>query len=236
MAFTFLFLSLVVTFAAPALAGCAQVPVQLKAIGNPTWKPVDFHVFSAIIGTAQNGYAEFGQTMTNLLYPLRHKFCADLGVGPGDPHQPPYAREMEAGTDVMNYTDANVFRADQYSGDKGVYAVWMVVPNPGSTGSSPDFTSGPMIPNSLFPIHVFGATYRNNQPYNSGNTSFDVPPLNDQLSCPFLVDGHSHFPVFIADSSVFAPSGLVGGHYEYRMKMTDVNGNGWFITIPFTVQ
>ena len=30
-------------------------------------------------------------------------------------------------------------------------------------------------------------------------TDFDVPPL-DAIEPPFDVDGHSHFPVFIADN------------------------------------
>jgi hypothetical protein len=232
-----------VAVVAPLVAAdCGQVPVQIKPIGHPIWKPVDFHVFSTAIGTADDGYAEFSQTLTNLLYPLRHQSCASLGIGPGDPHvgadpnHPTYVHEMEAGMNVMNYADSNVFRAAQFSGDQGVFAVWMVVPNPGTTGSSPDFAAGPIIPNSLFPIHIYGVTYRNNQVWNSGVASFDVPPLNDQLSCPFLVDGHSHFPIFIADSSVFVVGGLPTGHFEYRVKMTDTTGNGWFITIGFTVQ
>src|SRR5215467_1202691 len=137
--------------------------VQLKQIGQPIWKPVDFHVFSAAVGTSDDGYAEFGQNQTNLLYPLRHKSCAELGIGPGDPHQPPYLREMEAGLDVMNFKDAIVFSVSDFTTPKGVWAVWMTVPNPGTTGSSPDFKSGPIIPNTLFPIHVEGQTFRNNQ-------------------------------------------------------------------------
>ena len=35
-------------------------------------------------------------------------------------------------------------------------------------------------------------------------TDFDVPPL-DAINPPFDVDGHSHFPVFIADNTDFGP-------------------------------
>jgi hypothetical protein len=31
--------------------------------------------------------------------------------------------------------------------------------------------------------------------------NFDVPSLTDQLSRPFSVDGHRHFPIFIADNA-----------------------------------
>src|SRR5271157_4420489 len=95
--------------AIPAVAAdCGQVPVQIKPIGHPIWKPVDFHVFTAAVGTADDNYAEFTTNQINLLYPLRHQWCGgiDLGIGPGDPHQPPYKQEMEAGLDVMNFTDS----------------------------------------------------------------------------------------------------------------------------------
>jgi hypothetical protein len=219
------------------LTQCKQpAPVQIKPIGNPIWMPVDFHVFTAAIGTAQDGYAEFAQNTVNLMYPLRHKWCTELGVGPGDPHQPPYKQEMEAGLDIMNFKDSRVFRVSDFSSPNGVWATWMTVPKPGTTGSSPDFKSGPIIPNTLFPIHVAGETYRNNQLWNPWLASFDVPALTGQLSCPFSVDGHSHFPVFIADNSDFGPGGPISGHYEFRVTMVDATGNGWSITVHFTVQ
>jgi hypothetical protein len=226
-----------IALAAPAFASnCGQVPVQLKQIGNPIWMPVDFHVFTAAIGTPDDGFAEFSQNMTNLLYPLRHQSCTELGIGPGAPHQPPYNQEMEAGLDIMSFKDSLVFRVPDFSLPNGVYAVWMTVPNPGTTGSSPDFKSGPIIPNTLFPIHVVGEVFRNNQLWDPFGGTFDVPPLTPQLSCPFSVDGHSHFPIFFVESSFFGPGGPINGHYEFRVTMTDSTGNGWSITVPFTVR
>jgi len=84
-------------------------PVKLEASGNPTWKPVDFHVFTASSGSPPD-YVEFGQTMTYLFYPLRHQTCVNLGIGPGDRHQPPYNHEVEAGIDIMNYREVHVSR------------------------------------------------------------------------------------------------------------------------------
>ncbi len=219
------------------ISECKQlVPVRIKPIGHPIWMPVDFHVFTAAMGTADDNYAEFGQNQTNLLYPLRHQSCPELGIGPGAPHQPPYLKEMEAGLDIMNFKDSPVFHVRDFSPPNGVWAVWMTVPAPGTTGSSPDFKSGPIIPNTLFPIHVAGETYRNNQLWNPYLGTFDVPPLTPQLSCPFNVDGHSHFPIFNADNSSFGPGGPITGYYQFRITMMDVTGNGWFITVGFTVQ
>lgn len=214
-----------------------QTPqVQMKPIGDPAWKPVDFHVFSAPVGTPDNGFADFGQTMTYLLYPLRHQACAELGRGPGDPHQPPYTHEMEAGLDIMNYQDANVFSAKDFTTPNGVFAIWMIVPHHGASGSSPDFGLGPIMPNTLFPLHIVGETYRNNKLWDAYLGDFYVPKLDNNLSCPFNVDGWSHVPVFFADTSSFGPGGPLQGHYEYRVTVTDVTGEGWSITTSFTVR
>jgi hypothetical protein len=129
-----------------------------------------------------------------------------------------------------------IFRESEFSPPNAVWAAWMVVPRSGTVGSSPDFTAGPIISNTLFTIHVAGQTFRNNQPWDPYLLSFDVPPLTDQLSCPFSVDGHSHFPIFIADNTSFGSGGRSAGNYEYRMSMMDATGNGWSITVGFRVR
>jgi hypothetical protein len=86
----------------------------------------------------------------------------------------------------------------------------MVVPSPASRnfGSSPDLGRGRIIPNSLFPISVTGATYRNFAAYDPNLSNFDVPALNSPaVSPPLNVDGFSHFPIFIYDNSDFRPPG-----------------------------
>jgi len=220
----------------PAIAQPDGGGIQVKPIGNPAWKPVDFHVYTAAIGTADDGYAEFLQNQIAVLPPPKHQVCAELGIGPGIPHRPPYDHEIDRNLDRTDFRESLVFRVPEFSSPNGVWAVWMVVPRPGSVGSSPDFTAGPIIPNTLFPIHVTGQTFRDNQPWDPFLLDFKVPPLTDQLSCPFSVDGHSHFPIFIADNSSFGTAGLSTGHFEYRITMKDTAGNGWSIIVRFTVR
>ena len=52
-------LTLTVALAAPA-AVMAAGSVKAKPIGNPIWQPTDLNLFTAPIGTAASGYAEFG--------------------------------------------------------------------------------------------------------------------------------------------------------------------------------
>ena len=211
--------------------------VKLTRIGHPIWKPVDFHVFSAPIGTAASGYAEFGDTQRAVLTPPNHIPHPQLGIGPGAPHAPPYNSEFEDGVEDAGFHDRVVFREAQFSSGKGVFLVWMNVAAPGTKGSSPDFASGPIIPNALFPIHIAGTLLQNGGPYDPFVGTFDEPALNDPSLTPsFNVDGHSHFPVFYADNSDFGPTGAkVHGLYKYDIVMTDRTGSGWHIEARFLV-
>ena len=209
--------------------------VRLTRIGNPTWKPADLHVFSAPIGTADTGYAEFTETALAILPPPNHVFNPTLMVGPGAPHQPPYTCEMGQGIDALGFHEGVLFHKSEFSNGMGVWLTWMTVPAPGTVGSSPDFDSGRIIANSLFPIHVAGASLGNGQVFNQWLASFDVPALN-QIDPPFLVDGSSHFPVYIADNGDFGPPGTnLRGIYLFRLEITDATGNGWHVTARFVV-
>ncbi len=211
---------------------------EIERIGKPSWKPVDFNVFSAPIGTAETGYAEFGDTNLSLLPPPNHVPHPQLGVGPGAPHEPPYRHELSDGVDAGGYLGGRCFTPEQFSNGEGVFAAWMVIPlGRHEVGSSPDFARGPIIPNSLFPIHVEGITYRDGEVFNPFLFNGDVPALDDQLSPPFDVEGHSHFPLFIADNADFGPSGVsLAGDYTYEITMLDSAGEGWSIEVSFVVR
>ena len=212
--------------------------VRLERIGDPIWRPGDFHLFSAPIGTPASGFEEFATTALSLLLPPNHQFHPQLLVGPGAPHAPPYDAELAQGVAALGFEEGRVFDASEFSGANGIYLVWMVVPDPGATGSSPDFASGPIIPNTLFPITITGISTRNSKVFDPALASFSVPPLDEPSLTPsFDVEGHSHFPVFIADATVFGP-GDVGpaGNYKYTLTMTDQQGYGWTIHAHFVVK
>jgi hypothetical protein len=113
----------------------------------------------------------------------------------------------------------------------------MLIPGPGSpTGSSPDFSSGPIIPNAIFPLTGDG-----NQPngtYTNGTFNDDlgilVVPAIDQVPGFAGLDGHSHIPIFFADNFDFA-SRPIPGDYEYRISLLDNAGNGYQITASFQI-
>lgn len=207
--------------------------VRMTPIGNPTWAPVDFHMFSAPLGTAGTGYAEFYESMQALLPPPNHVFNASQGgVFPGAAHVPPYDQEMATGLATQGYHEGVRFSKTEFSSGNAVWVTWMNVPHPGVAGSSPDYDSGPIIPNSLFPIHVLGTSTHNGAPFSLLG-EFDVPPLD---AIGYDVDGHSHFPFFFADNADFGPvDAKLPGSYAWLMTLVDTSGNGWRIEAHFTV-
>lgn len=228
-----LFVSLLIVPNAQAAPPPTQ-GVKVTAIGHPTWVLVDFHVFSAPIGTAASGYQEFTLTTEALLPPPNHVHNNELGVGPGQPHSPPYDGELAAGLTTLGFREGARFSRDEFSNGMGVWATWMGVPTPGTTGSSPDFPSGPIIPNDLYPVHVAGSAFHNGSPF-SALAEFDVPAL-DSLTPPFNVDGASHFPFFFADNADFGPAGAnLRGSYRWQITITDASGNGWQVEVHFAI-
>jgi hypothetical protein len=216
-----------------AFGSGARADVTVTAVGSPSYEPVDFHLFAAPIGTADSGYAEFGETMEKLLPPPHHVFNPDLGIGPGAPHAGPYDHEFADGVAANGYVEGSSFTTAQYSNGSGVWLTFMLVPGAGSAaGSSPDFASGPILPNATFPMAFDGGTYTNGV-LNAVLGTFEVPAINVVPGFEDL-DGHSHIPMFFADNFDFAFS-PVSGSYEYRISLLDAAGNGYQIVAAFEV-
>ena len=212
--------------------------IQIKPIGSPTWTPDDCHLFSAPIGTAGTGYAEAFETVGRLLPPPNHvPRLPWLAIGPGAAHMPPYDTELGLGIKSQNFHRGHRFATSEFSDGNGVFLVCMVVPDPGVIGSSPDFTSGPIIANSTFPIHVEGVATQNRRPFDPFLTNFDVPPLTTAIDPTFNVDGHSHFPIFVVTNQDFGPPNSdLRGRYAYNLTMTDVSGAGWTVRAHFVLR
>jgi len=209
--------------------------IRLSPIGKPGWKPVDLHLFSAPIGVAPN-YAEFGTTTLALLPEPNHRAHPDLGVGPGAPHRPPYNRELRQGVAALGFHQRGPFSLSEFSNGSGVWLAWMNVPRRGSRGSSPDFTRGPIISNELFPIAVTGFSTLRGSLFST-LAEFEIPKLDGELDPPFDVDGHSHFPIFIADNADFGAAGVDPvGRFTWHLTLVDQHGDGWQIQARFVVR
>jgi hypothetical protein len=122
---------------------------------------------------------------------------------------------LAKGVAAQGYLEGVKFSESEFSDGMGVWATWMAVPAPGVIGSSRDFSAGPIIPNTLFPIHVLGTATHHGAMF-SKIAEFNVPALDNRLTPPFDVDGSSHTPFFFADNADFAlTDGNLRGSYQW---------------------
>lgn len=217
------------------VAPVAQGAVVVTTVGAPTFIPTDFNLFAAPIGTAATGYGEYLETAEAILPPPDHVFNPIVLIGPGAPHAGPYDHEIGQGVAANGFVESTTFPVADYSNGVGVWLAFMVVPGPGSpTGSSPDFTSGAIIPNATFPVTLAGDTYTNGV-LNDTTAAAQVPAV-DQIGVPAFtgLDGYSHVPFFFLDNFDFATQ-QIPGVYEYRLSLLDAAGNGYDIDASFEV-
>jgi hypothetical protein len=197
----------------------AQPPaVTLTQIGSPIWRLADFQVFSA------PGYTEEDRTRTRAaIRPLDR--LAEPYI---TPHGPPYDSELSIDMAAAGFVSRSVFPREAIMGNPNViHRAYLLLPDPGITGSSRDFASGPVIPDSVFPITSSGKVWKDGAPeFDLGGGQFDVRPTDQ----PF--DGTSHRTSFTYYWNRGADN---VGDYEFRSSLRDTQGNGWDFVAPFRI-
>ena len=213
--------ALLAALSGPALA--AAPAIGLTKVGSPIWKPTDFQLFTAPAAPFPDAFID----TLDLMLPLE---------GPGipvyTPHAGPYETELSTNAAAAGFVNQQVFPQSAITFDpNAVYFMMMWLPDPGITGSSRDFASGPVIPNSLFPFTSHAEMWLD---------GVKVETLQDQMvniragDVPF--DGASHRAPSQAVWYPWADSnaGPLGSH-EIRWSLRDNQGNGWDMSAPFQV-
>jgi PEP-CTERM motif len=209
---------------ASGMAQADTISIGLTKVGAPTWKVADFQLFTAPADPFPDA---FFHTL-DLMLPLE---------GPGattyTPHAGPYDHELSTNGAAAGFVNQQVFPKSAITDDpNGVYFMFMMLPDPGITGSSRDFASGPVIPNSLFPMHSHAEMWLNGAL---------VETLQDQDFNPRAGDmgftGASHRAPSQAVWWPWAndPNAGPTGSHELRWSIRDNQGYGWDMSAPFTV-
>jgi hypothetical protein len=220
------FLATIASTVAPATESTAQPPeVALTQVGSPIWRVTDFQLFSAPALTDE----QFFGTIDKLL-PLE---------GPGattyTPHAAPYDNELSTNAATAGLVSRSVFPREAIMlNPNGIYLHMMMLPAPGVTGSSRDFASGPVIPNSVFPMTSNVDIYRNGVLVDRllgadatlNPRGGDLPHTGASHRAPGVVVWHPW------DDN---PSAGAIGNYELRWSLVDAQSNGWNIVAPFRV-
>jgi hypothetical protein len=213
---------LVAALAAPAVA--AAPVIGLTQVGSPIWRPGDFQLFTAPADPFPDA---FFATLDSLL-PLEGP-----GVPAYTPHAGPYDTELSTNAAAAGLVNQQVFPESAITlNPNGVYFMFMMLPSPGVMGSSRDFASGPIIPNSLFPMTTHAEMFLDGVSVETlQDGTFNIRPGD----APF--DGASHRA---PSQVVWYPwandpnAGPLGSH-EIRWSLRDAQGNGWNMVAPFEV-
>ncbi len=214
--------ALLTVLSGPALA--AAPAIGLTKVGSPIWKPGDFQLFTAPAAPFPDAFFD----TLDLLLPLEGP-----GVAVYTPHAGPYDTELSTNAAAAGFVNQQVFPESAITlSPNGVYFAMMWLPDPGITGSSRDFASGPVIPNSLFPFNSHAEMWLD---------GVKVETLQDQMINIRAGD------VGFTGASHRAPSQVVWypwaddpnagplGSHEIRWSLRDIQGNGWDISAPFEV-
>jgi hypothetical protein len=194
---------------------------------------------------ASNFATEIVPTLFKLFPAPFHKQHPVLLVGPGVAHAGPYAHESDAPFAAAGLHDAYVFHMGDWD-SLGMYVNWLVYAADSTvTGSSPDFTSGPIIPNARFKTNWSGGIYHRDGGILIQRNPFAVCNLTDAACLDPMaagnqtwptVDGASHYPSFgLQTKRTTAPLWPQVGDWEWRWTGVDASGAGWTLTVPFTV-
>jgi hypothetical protein len=220
--------SLLVALSSPALA--AAPAIGLTKVGAPIWTPGDFQLFTAPAAPFPDAFFD---TLDALL-PLEGP-----GIPTYTPHAGPYDTELSTNAAAAGFVNQQVFPESAITlSPNGVYFVMMWLPDPGITGSSRDFASGPVIPNSLFPFTSHAEMWLDGAKVETlqdqmVNIRPDAPGKPGDVG----FDGASHRA---PSQVVWYPwaddpnAGPLGSH-EIRWSLRDIQGNGWDIVAPFKV-
>jgi hypothetical protein len=200
------------------------IVIGLTEVGNASWKPADFQLFTA---PAAPFPSAFLGTLDEML-PLE---------GPGaavyTPHSGPYDTELSTNAAAAGFVNRQVFPISAITQDpNGVYFMFMMLPDPGIIGSSRDFASGPIIPNSLFPFSTHAEMWLNGTLVETLQDGVFNPRAGD---VPF--DGASHRAPSQAVWWPWADDPNAGplGNHEIRWSIRDNQGNGWNMVAAFQV-
>jgi hypothetical protein len=152
---------------------------------------------------------------------------------PYTPHAGPYDQELSTNATAAGFVNQTVFpKSAILLNPNGVYFSYMLLPDPGVTGSSRDFASGPVIPNSLFPFTTKVEMFLDN---------VLVETLQDSTFNPRAGDagftGASHRSPLQAVWYPWANDPNAGplGSHEIRWSLRDNQNNGWDMVAAFEV-
>ena len=221
------------TFSHAALVTVTPVGAD-EFVLAPTWRAVDFNLFTAATGLLP---------AAELLPPATHLDLAELRIGPAEPHDAPYDFEISDALAAAGLVDAFEFAEDVIDGSTGnaIYFAFNIIADPdnASIGMTPDGEQA-MLPLDLFGLDLSVVLSRVSQAGVAevlGEFLIVLAAPDPDLFPDFTLEGVSHLPFFFAlDPAVLPPNQPVAGDYRLQFALRDSGGNGYDLVSDLAVQ
>jgi len=212
-----------------------DIPGRMPAlkIGDPQWRVSDFVQFTGPLDGA--AAIPFSVGLNPIFNPM-HSPATGSGLGvlmtTDTPHQTDYSIELSMAMGMRGKTNGATFLAAEIIDPGAMYVGFTVSPTAtATTGSSGDFMSGPILPQSLYPL--------------AGELDFEgdgmaIPDLHTEYDIVYgggaAADGSSHEHVFAAvrANAGTAPADLVAD-YSWEYTVLDANMEGYTFSVPFVL-
>jgi hypothetical protein len=208
----------------------SELFVESQAQGAPRWSPAGFQQFSAPMGSKSDSLKYAQATILSALGYPKHVYDPIAQImAPGTPHAP---HEQEVAESVMaaGWTSTGTLPALDFAAPGGLFLIFLLFPNANAPiGATPDYASGKVLPDSLFPISIDAdALYGNVIFYTALDSKY---PALGSIQPDSGLAGYSHIPlVFALNSDNVIPA---TGFYRWRIRVIDATGSGWTIVVHF---
>ncbi len=208
-------------------------------VATPTWRPTSFVMYSPDIGLPPN-YDDFGTALEQLMPAPFYQWDPVYSRVPDSPRPAgfDFSSELINTLAAAGITNREAFDQSEFHGPSSIGFAYSLVPTAAAPiGSSPDFASGPIIPNvpgADTPMRLQNAAvYFNGVP---AETPIDyVWPGLDDLATPQAGDGQSHIAGVYVTNDSFLNIPVQNGVWEFHWRIIDHDNNGFDMVVPFTI-
>jgi hypothetical protein len=210
------------------------IDIIRESFEDPTWTLGGISLFSAPIGTVQTGYAETRSSLSCIL--PQHSWDDETEwLAPIGPHVPPYDAEIFDGLTACARTSRNEYERSDFVGSVGLVLLFSMIPaEDAPTGRTTDSEEAlPLVGTAFLPFDLSADLVQ------EGTVFFPDMALHGPRLTDLGMDGRdglSHWPLALLYPFNETPEFVdLGGAWSWEVAITDEKGNGWNMTIPFTV-
>lgn len=216
-----------------AAGGSGYLEIGAERLGDPMWKPADFQLFRAELGTAKTGYKEM-RDMLGQLMPA-HGIDEMGNSFPREAHVRPFEAELTVGLAEMGIESNSTFAQSAWEAPHSLFIAFLALPTKcADRGVTADLDKAHILHDADLPLRTRVAIYDADNNVVSDDMSWEIPPSFKVLPEEVESDGYSHVPVVVPlNTEVFDAR---PGAYRVLVNVLDMHEQGWTISYWFNIE